>query len=264
MFNRQKYHYDMKSVSYVIDIVVNVVVYSSKYGFKLTIFNLLSKKRSVCHKCYTWLFYNNIVLGKLFISKYIMRKLLNKLPASFILPLFIIGGVICGLGGYLLYISRAYTYMTDNPSACINCHIMTPYYQSWMHSSHSQWTTCNDCHLPQDNVFNKYAFKAVDGLYHSAVFTLKGEPQVIRARDASSKVIMNNCIRCHTQLNTEFVNTGMIEYVQVQNGEGKACWDCHREVPHTVVSNLSSSPNVIAPMPQSPVPTWLKEKMKQK
>ena len=43
MCNRQKYQYDMKSDSYVLYIVVNVAVYSSIYGFKLTIFNLLLK-----------------------------------------------------------------------------------------------------------------------------------------------------------------------------------------------------------------------------
>ena len=141
---------------------------------------------------------------------------------------------------------------------------MTPYYQSWMHSSHANWATCNDCHLPQDNLLSKYAFKAVDGLYHSAVFTFKAEPQVIRPRDASSTVIMNNCIRCHTQLNTEFVNTGMVNFLQTKEGEGKACWDCHRDIPHTMVSNLSSSPNVIAPMPKSPVPSWLKNMINNK
>lgn len=138
---------------------------------------------------------------------------------------------------------------------------MTPYYQSWNHSSHAQWATCNDCHVPHNNVINKYAFKAKDGLYHAAVFTVKGEPQVIRPRDESYGVIMDNCIRCHTQLNTEFVKTGMISYCEVKEGKGKACWDCHTQVPHTNVSSLSSAPNAIVPLPQSPVPDWLKKKM---
>lgn len=193
-----------------------------------------------------------------------MRKFLNNIPQYFIVLVFVLGGVIAGLGAYIVYVSRMHTYATDDPSACINCHIMTPYYQSWMHSSHGGQTNCNDCHVPQDNAFNKYFFKAVDGLYHSAVFTLKSEPQVIRAREASSNVIMNNCIRCHTQLNTDFVNTGMIEFTQTQTGEGKACWDCHRSIPHTVVSNIASSPNVIAPMPASPVPGWLKKMINNK
>ncbi|MGV8091588.1 MAG: cytochrome c nitrite reductase small subunit [Mangrovibacterium sp.] len=191
-----------------------------------------------------------------------IKKLLGYLPNQFILPLFVVGGLIGGLGGYMVYMSKAYSYLSDNPAACVNCHIMTPYYQSWNRSSHAQWATCNDCHVPQDNTVNKYAFKAKDGLYHAAVFTVKSEPQVIRPREASYKVIMNNCIRCHTELNTGFVKTGMIDYYDVKEGKGKACWDCHTQVPHTKVSNLSSSPHAIVPLPASPVPDWLKKRMK--
>ena len=192
-----------------------------------------------------------------------IKKLLNHIPSQFILPLFLVGGLIAGLGAYTVYMSRAHSYLSDDPAACVNCHIMTPYYQSWNHSSHAQWTTCNDCHVPQDNVLSKYAFKAKDGLYHAAVFTVNGEPDVIRPREESYEVIMNNCIRCHMQLNTEFVKTGMIDYCEVKEGKGKACWDCHTQVPHTKVSNLSSSPNAIVPLPSSPVPDWLKNKMKK-
>lgn len=191
-----------------------------------------------------------------------MKKLLNILPNYFIIPLFLVGGIIVGIVGYLIYVSSVYSYMSDEPTACVNCHIMSPYYQSWQHSSHGVWTNCNDCHVPNDNMANKYIFKAIDGVYHAAVFTMCAEPQVIRPREASSNVIMANCIRCHTQLNTEFVNTGMIDYTASTMGEGKACWDCHRDIPHTTVSNTASAPNVIAPMPESPVPSWLKNQMK--
>ncbi len=192
-----------------------------------------------------------------------MKKFLGRLPNSMILPIFIIGGVLAGLGAYTIYMSSAHSYLSDDPSACVNCHIMAPYFQSWDHSSHAYWTNCNDCHVPQDNVFKKYAFKAMDGLYHSAIFTIKAEPQVIRPREASNNVIMENCIRCHTQLNTEFVKTGMLTYTQTREGKGKACWDCHTQVPHTKVSNLNSSPNAIVPLPESPIPQWLKNVMKE-
>ncbi|MDR2914964.1 MAG: cytochrome c nitrite reductase small subunit [Tannerella sp.] len=192
-----------------------------------------------------------------------MKKILQYIPSQFIIPLFILGGLIAGLGVYTIYMSRAHSYLSDEPATCVNCHIMTPYYQSWNHSSHAQWATCNDCHVPQDHVAKKYAFKAMDGLYHAAVFTVREEPQVIRPRDASYTVIMNNCIRCHTQLNTDFVKTGMITYAEVKEGQGKACWDCHTTVPHTKVSNLGSSPNAIVPLPASPVPDWLKNMMKK-
>jgi len=190
----------------------------------------------------------------------LMRKILKPIPSQFIVPLFLLGGIAVGLGGYTTYMSRAWSYLSDDPSACVNCHIMAPYYQSWNHSSHALWATCNDCHVPEGFVAG-YSFKAVDGLYHAAMFTFKAEPQVIRPREASDKVILQNCIRCHTQLNTEFVNTGMVQYTEVKNGREKACWDCHRDVPHTRISNLASAPNAIVPLPSSPVPDWLKKAM---
>lgn len=193
-----------------------------------------------------------------------MKKFLNILPRQFILPLFILGGIIAGLGAYTVYMSRAYSYLSDDPKACINCHIMTPYYASWQHSAHGQWTTCNDCHVPHNNVIEKYAFKAKDGLYHAAIFTLGTEPLAIRPRPESYEVIMDNCIRCHTDLNTQLVNTGLACYKDVEKGNAKACWDCHREVPHGTISSIASAPNAIAPLPSSPVPDWLQKQMKDK
>ena len=39
--------------------------------------------------------------------------------------LLVIAGVVCGLGGLFMYLLRAHTYFVgDNPSACVNCHIM--------------------------------------------------------------------------------------------------------------------------------------------
>lgn len=177
--------------------------------------------------------------------------------------LFALGGLIAGLGLYTTYVSRAWSYISDEPAACVNCHIMAPYYQSWNHSSHAVWATCNDCHVPQNNPISQYSFKALDGLYHAAVFTVRAEPQVIRAREGSAAVIMENCIRCHTPLVTEFVKMGG-GYEAVQQGQTKACWDCHTQVPHTNISNLASAPGpgAVVPLPASPAPKWLSDLMK--
>lgn len=191
-----------------------------------------------------------------------MKKILSYFPSWLIVPLFIIGGIVFGLGTYSIYMSRVYSYASDDPEACINCHIMSPYYDSWAHSSHRIYANCNDCHVPHDNIISKYYFKAKDGLYHSAVFSLNAEPQAIRPRKESYGVIMDNCIRCHTHLNTAMVKTGMISYKESMKGKGKACWDCHSGVPHSKISNLSSSPYNLAPLPKSPVPQWLKKIMK--
>ena len=61
----------------------------------------------------------------------------------------------------------------------------------------------------------------------------------------------------------QFVKTGMVSYVDTLNGNGKACWTCHTQVPHTKVSNLSSTPNAIVPLPGSKLSgmaSWLENK----
>ena len=170
----------------------------------------------------------------------------------------IISGIFCGLCGYTVYASRFVSYFSDEPATCVNCHIMAPYYATWNHSSHSRNTTCNDCHVPHENAARKWMFKGMDGMRHASAFMMRGEPQVVQANDRSASVIMNNCIRCHEPINTEFVKTGRINYQMVKEGEGKACWDCHREVPHGK-NSLSSAPNSLVPYPKTIVPDWLKK-----
>ncbi len=58
-------------------------------------------------------------------------------------------GTIIGLVLLFAYTLRLHTYIIgDDPAACVNCHIMTPYYITWAHSSHGRDVTCNDCHVP--------------------------------------------------------------------------------------------------------------------
>jgi len=168
--------------------------------------------------------------------------------------MFALAGLIVGLGSYTFYVSRAWSYLSDEPAVCLNCHLMDSYYQSWDRSSHAAWAACNDCHVPQDKVLRKYAFKARDGLYHVAVFTAGAEPQAIRALPGSQEVIMENCVRCHTPLVTEFtkMNAG-----RAMTGEAKACWDCHTRVPHAGLGDSASSVVPAVPFPESPVPAWL-------
>jgi cytochrome c nitrite reductase small subunit len=171
-------------------------------------------------------------------------------------------GVIVGLGGLFAYLLRMHTYIIgDDPAACVNCHIMTPYYETWSRSSHGRDVTCNDCHVPNGNIFSHYAFKGMDGMKHVAYFVTRSERQAIMAEDGSAEVIMDNCIRCHTQLNQEFVKTGRIDYMMAKRGEGKACWDCHRNVPHGGMNSLSATPMAESqvPLPPDPVPAWLQK-----
>lgn len=190
-----------------------------------------------------------------------MLQFIKKLypPPSWRFPVIILLGIFCGLGIYVLKISKAPSYLSDKPETCTNCHIMAPQYATWFHSSHREWTNCNDCHVPHNNVFNKYRFKAKDGLRHATIFTLRNEPQVIFIRDEGREVVQQNCIRCHNALLTD---EKLLQVNQTFHHfrTDRKCWDCHREVPHGRVNSLSSVPNARVPLPESPVPEWLKDK----
>ena len=112
--------------------------------------------------------------------------------------LLIVAGVVCGLGGLFMYLLRAHTYFVgDDPSACVNCHIMTPYYATWSHSSHGRDATCNDCHVPHQNLAIKYGFKAMDGLKHTAYFVTHSERQAPMAEALTGQVVMEKIGRAH-------------------------------------------------------------------
>lgn len=165
-------------------------------------------------------------------------------PSPWRIPCFALLGVLVGLGFTVARISRATSYLSDDPETCVNCHVMYPQYVTWQHGSHALVATCNDCHVPQDNIFNHYAFKAMDGLWHSTVFTMHWEPQVIRLSPRAIPVVEANCRRCHENV----VNNVAIAAHQRSD---LRCWDCHRETPHGRVRSLSVMPPVLRPqLPQ--------------
>lgn len=189
-----------------------------------------------------------------------MKRIIRFLtpPKRWKLPVIVALGIFFGLGLFTLNISKAPSYLSDNPKTCINCHVMTPMYQTWAHSAHREVATCNDCHVPHDNFFRHYLFKAKDGLRHATVFTKRAEPQVIQIKEAGKEAVQNNCIRCHSNLiATNKLN--QFSKAHYQNRIERKCWDCHRTTPHGRVNSLSSTPHAIAPLPESPVPEWLKK-----
>lgn len=194
-----------------------------------------------------------------------MKKIFNYLkpPPGWLWYVNGLIAILVGVIAYTLHVSNATSYLSDDPKTCVNCHIMAPEYSTWFHSSHREVTNCNSCHVPHDNAFNKYLFKAKDGLRHATIFTLRAEPQVIKMHEAGQKVVLANCQRCHEKPNSE-VGLLDVTWESTQHGEGKLCWDCHREVPHGRVKGLSSAPNARVPLPTSPLPDWLKKYKKEK
>ena len=172
-------------------------------------------------------------------------------------------GVIVGLGVYIARISNVTSYLTDDPRACINCHVMTTEYITWKHSSHRNVASCNDCHVPHDNVFNKYYFKARDGMYHATIYTTRMEPQAIVMHEPGQKVVQQNCIRCHSDQVTDAKMTSWVA-THTEDRMDRTCWECHRETPHGRVKSLSSVGYHLEPLPLKEeqellIPEWLEK-----
>jgi len=173
----------------------------------------------------------------------------------------IVLGCLCGIFIFGVYASRVHSYFSDEPTGCLNCHIMNPFYITWFHSSHREHTTCNDCHIPQGNVVKSLWFKLNDGLRHSTLFTLNEYPQVIRLRDAGAMTVQENCIRCHqNQISYAFDFVWQDNY---HNKQEMYCWNCHREVPHGRISSQASTPYGLVPVKYNLAPEWLKNNVKK-
>jgi len=194
-----------------------------------------------------------------------MTEIKNKKLLQYILPppnwrfsVIIVLGIMVGIIIHVLNISNAVSYLSDDPTTCVNCHVMYPEYATWERGSHGRVTTCNDCHVPQDNVIRKYLFKAGDGLRHASMFTLRMEPQVIRIKEAAKKVVQENCVRCHANY-LHPVSLRSIGATNIHEESERLCWDCHRETPHGKVHSLSSAANIIRPELKPSIPKWMKD-----
>jgi len=146
-------------------------------------------------------------------------------------------GSAFGLGLCVAWISNAASYLSNAPETCINCHVMTDAYVSWQRGSHARSAVCNDCHIPHQNLLAKTAFKAFDGMKHSAVFTFRLEPQVLRLSNWASPVVQDNCLRGHQ---------GLFQDISHAAAAARSCWDCHQNF-HGSVQSLSASPQSLRP-----------------
>ena len=175
---------------------------------------------------------------------------------KFRMTMIVLTGIFIGLSLTAFKLSNAVSYLSDKPEACINCHVMTPEYSTWFHSSHRENASCNDCHVPHENFARKYWFKANDGLRHASMFTFRLEPQVIQIKSDGKEVVQDNCIRCHEN---QISDVSLVSVNQDKhNSTSRKCWDCHREVPHGRVHGQAATPNARVPGLKSALPKWLK------
>ena len=145
------------------------------------------------------------------------------------IKLIIVGiavGLALGIGIYTFVYAKGYSYMSNNPATCANCHIMQEQYDGWQKSSHHTVATCNDCHTPHD-FFGKYYVKASNGFWHSYYFTLGGFHEPIQIKGSNLRVTEQSCRECHRD---------MVESITVSHRKEEidavSCISCHRNVGH--------------------------------
>lgn len=142
---------------------------------------------------------------------------------AWVLFIGMLGGIL-GIGSVTFVYANGLSYLSDNPQACANCHVMRDVYDAWNHGSHKAVAVCNDCHLPQSSPVAHYAIKAFDGLRHSVAFTIDAIPDPILIGSFDREVAYENCLSCHAD---------MVGYIShVDSPTPTDCIKCHATVGH--------------------------------
>lgn len=133
-------------------------------------------------------------------------------------------GILAGLGVFTFIYAEGASYLTDDPRACANCHVMRGHYDAWAKSSHHAVATCNDCHTPAGFV-GKYKTKALNGYHHSMAFTLGGFHEPIQITPANHEITEQACRKCHADI---------VAAIDAFHGQADdlSCVRCHASVGH--------------------------------
>lgn len=136
----------------------------------------------------------------------------------------LLSGAILGLGAFTFIYAKGYSYLTNNPEACANCHIMQEHFNGWSRSSHHAVAVCNDCHTPPD-FFGKYVTKALNGYHHSLAFTLGGYHEPLMITDRNRAITEESCGNCHE---------AVLRYIDPHHSSARrlSCVHCHKSVGH--------------------------------
>ena len=134
----------------------------------------------------------------------------------------VVVGVLVGIGSYTFLYAKGYSYLTNDPAACANCHIMQDHFDAWTRGSHRAVAVCNDCHTPPALV-PKYMTKARNGFWHSFYFTTGRYPDPLRITPRNHAVTELTCRKCHAEM------TAAIDPV---HDRPLQCTQCHSEVGH--------------------------------
>lgn len=145
-------------------------------------------------------------------------------------------GSLLGLGVATFDHAEGTSYLSTDPRACVNCHIMRPQYDAWHKSSHHALAGCVDCHLPADFPAN-YLAKARNGWHHSRAFTAQDFHEPILITPPNAAILQANCVRCHDGLTHTLGAPGAEPH----------CTACHADVGHSETVGLGGPMRELPP-----------------
>lgn len=119
--------------------------------------------------------------------------------SGWLIALCVATGIAAGIGAYTFRYAEGLSYLSTDPRACVNCHIMRSQYDAWQKSSHHGVATCVDCHLPHAFVA-KYLAKMENGYRHSEKFTTGKFDEPITVKRRGREILQENCVACHEPL----------------------------------------------------------------
>jgi len=120
----------------------------------------------------------------------------------------------------------AYMKKTSTTQYCASCHVMLPHYEDWFYTGKHNQISCVDCHLPNDNFFNHYLWKGLDGMKDVIFFYTGLVAEPIHSTAHARKTIQQNCVRCHEQT------------VSRVSTDTMRCWECHRKLWHHKINEF--------------------------
>lgn len=133
-------------------------------------------------------------------------------------------GVLGGIGAFTFGYGKGWSYLSNNPQSCVNCHVMQDHFDSWQNSSHRHVAVCNDCHLSHHPI-GKWVVKGDNGFFHSLAFTLENYHDPIQIKPRNRRVAQAACVHCHADFVHELSIGG-------HDGELPLCVHCHSDVGH--------------------------------
>lgn len=152
-------------------------------------------------------------------------KIVLGLGSAMGLSLALITGGAAGVGAYTFAYADGASYLTNDATACSNCHVMQPFFDAWTKSSHHAVATCNDCHAPHDSVIGKLVTKATNGFNHSMAFTTGRFHEPIQISSSNRKVTEGTCRACHQDIVYAIDSSP-------RDGQTLSCIRCHVDVGH--------------------------------